>query len=94
MVLTVTSIALLLMMAMNVNTWNANATELSKFKDFQTMDDIGQSTECVIVVVGYDGVGSVGSSGGDVNIGSCDDDTNTNDGTNGNTPLPLINSED
>ncbi len=92
MVLTVAAIASLLVMAMNVNTWNANAIELSKFKDFQGIDDIGQSAECVIVVVGCDGQGSVGSSG-DVNVGSGDDDTNTN-GNGGNTPLPPINQED
>jgi len=86
MVLAVAAIASLLMMAMNVNTWNANAIELSKFKDFQGIDDIGQSAECVIVVVGCDGQGSVGSSG-DVNIGVGDNDTTTN---GGDTPLPPI----
>ena len=67
---------------MNAST-NAYA---SIFSDIQHADDIGQSLECVIVVVGCDGQGSVGSSG-DVNIGS--NDNNSTNG-NGNTPIPPI----
>ena len=44
-------------------------------------DDVGQSLECVIVVVGCDGTGSVGSSG-DTIIGS--NNGNANNNTNGN----------
>lgn len=67
-VLAVAAIASLLVMALNLNppSLNANALDL---ENFGSMDDIGQSAECVIVVVGCDGQGSVGSSG-DVNIGS------------------------
>ena len=76
MVLTVAAIASLLVLAFNVNTnlMNVNAINLDNFQNF---DDLGQSAECVIVVVGCDGQGSVGSSG-DVNIGVGDNDTNTN----------------
>jgi len=63
---------------------NAHA---SIFENIQNADDIGQSLECVIVVVGCDGTGSVGSSG-DVIIGSGNDDNSTN---GGDTPLPPIN---
>ncbi len=52
---------------------NAHA---SIFSDIQNVDDVGQSLECVIVVVGCDAQGSVGSSG-DVNIGVGDNDTTT-----------------
>jgi hypothetical protein len=65
----------------------------SIFENIRNADDIGQSLECVIVVVGCDGNGSVGSSG-DVNVGSNNgnDDNNTNGNGNGNgdTPLPPI----
>jgi hypothetical protein len=74
MVLTVAAIASLLMIAMNVNTWNANAIDL---KSLENDDDIGPSVECVKVVLGCNGQGSVGSDR-DVNVGSGDDDNNTN----------------
>jgi hypothetical protein len=69
MFITVTAIAALLVMTMNIspNMMNANAFDL---KSLTNADDIGQSVECVIVVVGCDGTGSVGSSG-DTIIGSC-----------------------
>ncbi len=79
--LTVVAMASLLMMAFNVNS-NMNASA-SIFSDIQNADDIGQSLECVIVVVGCDAVGSVGSSG-DVIVNSGDNDTN------GNGPEPSI----
>jgi hypothetical protein len=62
MFITVTAIAALLVMTMNIspNMMNANAFDL---KSLTNADDIGQSVECVIVVVGCDGTGSVGSSG-------------------------------
>ena len=71
MYLTVVAMASLLVMAFNLNanmntSMNAYASILS---DIQNVDDVGQSLECVIVVVGCDGTGSVGSSG-DVIIGS------------------------
>ncbi len=71
MYLTVVAMASLLMMAFNLNSnmntgMNAYASILS---DIQNVDDVGQSLECVIVVVGCDGTGSVGSSG-DVIVGS------------------------
>jgi len=61
-VFTVTVIAALLVMTINLspNILNAHA---SIFENIQNADDIGQSVECVIVVVGCDGQGSVGSSG-------------------------------
>jgi hypothetical protein len=76
------------MMSLNINAninsnMNAYASIMS---EIQGADDIGQSLECVIVVVGCDGQGSVGSSG-DVNIGVGDNDTTTN---GGDTPLPPI----
>lgn len=64
-------------MNLNINSMTVNALDLT---NFDVIDDIGQSAECVIVVVGCDGTGSVGSSG-DVIIGSGnDDDNNTNGG--------------
>ena len=75
MYLTVVAMASLLVMAFNLNSsMNAHA---SIFSNIQNADDIGQSLECVIVVVGCDGTGSVGSSG-DVIIGSGDNNTNGN----------------
>ncbi|MBA2268638.1 MAG: hypothetical protein H0W19_09930 [Nitrosopumilus sp.] len=89
MYLTVVAMASLLVMAFNLNS-NMNSSMnayASIFENIRNADDIGQSLECVIVVVGCDGTGSVGSSG-DVNVGSGDD--NTNGGTT--TPLPTINA--
>ncbi len=85
MYLTVVAMASLLVMAFNLNSkmnssMNAYA---SIFENIKNADDIGQSLECVIVVVGCDGTGSVGSSG-DVNVGKNNGD---NDGTNGETPV-------
>ncbi len=70
-VFAVTLIAALLIMTMNIspNVMNANALDLD-LDSLTSVDDIGQSAECVIVVVGCDGTGSVGSSG-DTIIGSC-----------------------
>ena len=48
--------------------------------------NVGQSLECVIVVVGCDGKGSVGSSGDTIinsNNGNDNDDTNGNGGNGG-----------
>ena len=87
MVLTVAAIASLLVMAFNVNanSMNVNAIDLDNFQNF---DDLGQSAECVIVVVGCDGTGSVGSSGDTIiGSGNGNDDNNTN---SGDTPLPPI----
>ena len=56
----------------------------SIFENIQNADDVGQSLECVIVVVGCDGTGSVGSSG-DVIIGSGNNDTSNGGG--GDDPL-------
>jgi hypothetical protein len=69
---------------------NAYASILS---NIQNADDIGQSLECVIIVVGCDGTGSVGSSG-DTIIGSNNgnDDNNTH-GIGGTTLPPLKNCE-
>jgi len=91
MYMTVVAMASLLVMAFNLNS-NMNSSMnayASIFSNIQNADDIGQSLECVIVVVGCDGTGSVGSSG-DVNVGSNNgnDDNNTNGG--GDTPLPPI----
>ncbi|WP_148687596.1 hypothetical protein [Candidatus Nitrosocosmicus hydrocola] len=69
--------ATLMMSSMNFNgnSINVNALDMSEFD----LPDVGQSLECVIVVVGCDGTGSVGSSG-DTIIGSNNgnDDNNTN----------------
>jgi len=64
-------------------TSNAMALDLDNF----SIDDLGQSAECVIVIVGCDGTGSVGSSG-DTIIGSNNgnNDNNTNNGGGGNEP--------
>ena len=84
MYLTVIAFASLLMMSFNLQTnmnsnMNAYASILS---NIQNADDIGQSLECVIIVVGCDAQGSVGSSG-NVNIGVGDNDTTTD----GETPF-------
>jgi len=80
--LTISVIATILVMsAMSMAiTPNATALDLDNF----SIDDLGQSAECVIVVVGCDGTGSVGSSG-DTIIGSFNgnDDNNTNGGEPG-----------
>ncbi len=70
--------ASLLVMAFNLNSnMNSNMNaHASIFENIQNVDDVGQSLECVIVVVGCEGQGSVGSSG-DVNIGVGDNDTTT-----------------
>jgi hypothetical protein len=72
---TVLALASLLVMSFNLNT-NMNAYA-SIFENIQNIDDIGQSTECVIVVVGCDGTGSVGSSG-DTIIGSFNGNNDNN----------------
>ena len=78
MYLTVVAMASLLVMAFNLNSnMNSNMNaHASIFENIQNVDDVGQSLECVIVVVGCDAQGSVGSSG-DVNIGVGDNDTTT-----------------
>jgi hypothetical protein len=87
MYLTVVAFASLLMMSFNLQTnMNSNMQAYASiFSDIQNADDIGQSLECVIVVVGCDAQGSVGSSG-DVNIGVGDNDTTTDDP---DTPVPI-----
>ena len=89
MYLTVVAMASLLVMAFNLNAnMNSNMNAYASiFSNIQNVDDVGQSLECVIVVVGCDAQGSVGSSG-DVNIGVGDNDTTT-DGDDP-TPLPPI----
>ena len=84
MYLTVIAFASLLMMSFNLQTnMNSNMQAYASiFENIQNADDIGQSLECVIVVVGCDAQGSVGSSG-DVNIGVGDNDTTTD----GETPF-------
>jgi hypothetical protein len=94
---TVAALAAILMMSINLNAnmnsnMNAYATIMSEIPN---IDDIGQSAECVIVVVGCDGTGSVGSSG-DTIIGSFNGNDDNNTDTNGetpfdpNTPLPPV----
>ncbi len=91
MYLTVVAMASLLVMAFNLNSnMNSNMNaHASIFENIQNVDDVGQSLECVIVVVGCDAQGSVGSSG-DVNIGVGDNDTTTDGETpiDPDTPLP------
>jgi hypothetical protein len=79
--LIISIVAAILMLAVNSNVWKANALDLPSLT---SADDIGQSLECVIVVVGCDGTGSVGSSG-DTIIGS--NNGNGNDDNNTNTPV-------
>ncbi len=73
--LSIAAVAAVLMMSLNANL-NANA---SIFSNIQNADDIGQSLECVIIVVGCDAVGSVGSSG-DVIVDSGDNNTSNGGG--------------
>ena len=79
------TIAILLISTMSVTTTisHVNADALDLF-NVEGIDDIGQSAECVIVVVGCDATGSVGSSG-DTIIGSNNgnNDNNTNGGGSG-----------
>jgi len=58
--------------------------------EIPNIDDIGQSAECVIVLVGCDGTGSVGSSG-DTIIGSFNgnDDNNTQPNVPNQPNIPL-----
>lgn len=58
------------------NTSNANAID---FSNFNTVDTIGQSLHCVIVVIGCNGTGSVESSGNTI-IGSNNGNNDTNNG--------------
>jgi hypothetical protein len=88
-ILSVSVIATLLIAVMTMtSTTNAYA---SIFENIRNADDIGQSLECVIVVVGCDGTGSVGSSG-DTIIGSNNgnDDDNTNGEEPPNTPGDVV----
>ncbi len=64
MYLTVLASLLVMALSVNTNTMNVNAVDIGA-------DDVGLSVECVIVVVGCDGTGSVGNSG-DTIIGSND----------------------
>ncbi len=65
MYLTVVSLATVLMMSFNLNTnMNSNMNAYASiFQNIRNVDDVGQSLECVIVVVACEGTGSVGSSG-------------------------------
>lgn len=65
---TVTVIATLLVMTMNLSPSMSSANALD-LDSLTSVDDLGQSAECVIVLVGCEGTGSVGSSG-DTIIGS------------------------
>lgn len=90
MVFAITLIAALLVMTMNIspNIMNANALDLD-FDSLTSADDIGQSAECVIVVVGCDGTGSVGSSG-DTIIGSCNGGGNDSNCSGSEATLDVI----
>lgn len=86
-VVTVFALAILLSSTLGVSTTtvtNANALNLDSLT---SADDIGQSLECVIVVVGCDGTGSVGSSGNTI-IGSNNGNSGNNN-NNGNEPASL-----
>lgn len=90
-VLVVVALAAVLMMALNVQT-NMNSNMMAYatiLGNLESADDVGQSLECVIVVVGCDGTGSVGSSG-DTIIGSNNGNDDNNTATDGNTPLPPL----
>jgi hypothetical protein len=77
------TISILLVITMSVApvTTFANADALDLL-NFEGIDDIGQSTDCVIVVIGCDGQGSVGSAG-DVVIESGNNNGNGNNGVDG-----------
>lgn len=62
-----------------------NAFDLPKL---QVAENVGQSLHCVIVVVGCNGTGSVGSSG-DTIIGSNNGNNNTNDSDEPSTLLGI-----
>ncbi len=79
---TILALASLLVMSFNLNT-NINAYA-SIFENIQNADDMGQSLECVIIVVGCDGTGSVGSSGNTI-IGSFNGNNDNN-----STPEPPV----
>lgn len=90
-VFVVAALAAVLMMALNIQV-SANSNMMAYatiLGNLESADDVGQSLECVIVVVGCDGTGSVGSSG-DTIIGSNNGNDDNNTGTNGNTPLPPL----
>lgn len=72
LILTTSIITILLVTGINVT--NVNALD---FSNIDVVDNVGQSVECVIVVVGCNGTGSVGSSG-DTIIGSNNGNNNTN----------------
>jgi hypothetical protein len=80
-IMTISVIATLLVMSTMSITITPYVNALDLDLDNFSIDDLGQSAECVIVVVGCDGTGSVGSSG-DTIIGSNNgnDDNNTNGG--------------
>ncbi len=77
---TLTVYLLAVLMITGISITNANALDLPNLNE---IDDLGQSVECVIVVVGCDGTGSVGSSGETI-IGSNNGNNNTNN--NGEEP--------
>lgn len=92
MYFTVAALTAVFMMSINLNAntnsnLNAYATIINETPN---VDDIGQSAECVIVVVGCDGTGSVGSSG-DTIIGSFNgkDDNNTQPNVPNQPNIPL-----
>lgn len=93
-VFVVTALAAVLMMALNVQiSSNSNMMAYATILgDLKNGNDIGQSLECVIVVVGCEGTGSVGSSG-DTTIGSNNGNDDNNTGTNPNGPIPPINDD-
>lgn len=71
-------------------TSNANAFDLISLG---VSDNLGQSVKCVIVVIGCDGTGSVGSSG-DTIIGSNNSNNNNNNSSSGSTPGTLLVSKE
>lgn len=81
------------MMSINLNAnMNSKMMAYATIMDSLQHDGFGQSLDCVIVVVGCDGTGSVGSSGDTIigsNNGNNDSGTNDNS-TGGNTPLPPL----
>ena len=85
--LSISAIATLVIAVMTMTA--ATNAYASIFEDIRNVDDVGQSLECVIVVVGCDGQGSVGSSG-DVIIGSGNDDDDTNGEEPPNTPGDVV----
>lgn len=80
------------MMAFNVNANSINVNALDS-SDFE-LPDLGQNLNCVIVVVGCDGTGSVDSSGNTIIGSNNGNNNNTNPNQQPNPPTPIPTCEE